>query len=168
MLMADFKNPIMTLPFKEFAAGATATQQQTYIKHLEHGGVLFLPNLGFHLLPEEKRFLSPEWSDAIVIAKPLPLPLRIIFVHSHINVGNVVLFEIGLQLFEGLVRDLMIASFSVQSQDTKRQTHDVAHPIKCLIWSAVSDDDRLQRNSVGFAGMKLAVLIRGTGTSTTP
>lgn len=61
--MTNFKNPIITLPFDSFQAAASATEQQSYIEHLEHGGVLFLPNLGFHLAPDEQRFLSPAWSD---------------------------------------------------------------------------------------------------------
>ena len=31
---------------------------------LENGEVLYLPRLGFELLPEERRFLSVQWSDA--------------------------------------------------------------------------------------------------------
>ena len=61
--MENLKNPIITLPFDSFQANACATQQQSYIEHLEHGGILFLPNLGFNLLPDEQRFLSPGWSD---------------------------------------------------------------------------------------------------------
>ncbi len=61
--MATFKNPLITLPYDSFAAVASAAEQQSYTKHLEHGGVLFLPNLGFSFSPDEKRFLSPDWSD---------------------------------------------------------------------------------------------------------
>lgn len=61
--MSDFKNPIITLPYNHFAAKVTATDQQSYIKHLELGGILFLPHLTFALSPEELRFLSPDWSD---------------------------------------------------------------------------------------------------------
>lgn len=61
--MNNFKNPVVTLPFISFKAQASAAEQQSYVEHLEHGGVLFLPNLGFNLLPDEKRFLSPDWSD---------------------------------------------------------------------------------------------------------
>lgn len=61
--MPDFQNPIITLPYDSFAAEVSAAEQESYIKHLEHGGVLFLPNLAFKLKEDEKRFLSPEWSD---------------------------------------------------------------------------------------------------------
>jgi hypothetical protein len=61
--MTNFRNPVLTLPFDSFQAEASATEQLSYIEHLEHGGVLFLPNLCFNLLPDEKRFLSPDWSD---------------------------------------------------------------------------------------------------------
>ncbi len=61
--MNNFKNPVFTLPFNSFQAQASAAEQQNYAEHLEHGGVLFLPNLGFNLLADEKRFLSPDWSD---------------------------------------------------------------------------------------------------------
>ena len=61
--MSVFKNPIITLPYNSFASEVKPADQQSYIKHLELGGVLFLPNLTFDLLPVELRFLSPEWSD---------------------------------------------------------------------------------------------------------
>ncbi len=61
--MADFKNPIITLPYDSFATEVSAAEQKSYIKHLEHGGVLFLPNLAFKFKEDEKRFLSPDWSD---------------------------------------------------------------------------------------------------------
>lgn len=61
--MTNFKNPVLTLPFDSFQAEASATEQLNYVEYLEHGGVLFLPNLGFNLLADEKRFLSPDWSD---------------------------------------------------------------------------------------------------------
>lgn len=38
--------------------------QQTAIRALEGGGVLVLPRLAFELSAEERRFLSPQWSDA--------------------------------------------------------------------------------------------------------
>lgn len=61
--MPDFKNPVITLPYDSFAAQVPAVEQESYIRHLEHGGVLFLPNLGFNLNADEERFLSPKWSD---------------------------------------------------------------------------------------------------------
>lgn len=61
--MAEFKNPILTLPYDSFTAEVSAAEQESYIKHLEHGGVLFLPNLTFKLKSNEERFLSPDWSD---------------------------------------------------------------------------------------------------------
>lgn len=61
--MAKFKNPIITLPYDSFSATVSAADQESYIAHLEHGGVLFLPNLGFKLNKDEERFLSPDWSD---------------------------------------------------------------------------------------------------------
>ncbi|MBA3696606.1 MAG: Kdo hydroxylase family protein [Methylotenera sp.] len=44
-------------------AKVSVDDQESYIKHLEHGGVLFLPNLTFKIAPSEERFLSPKWSD---------------------------------------------------------------------------------------------------------
>lgn len=61
--MTAFKNPVLALPYEHFAAEVSAAKQESYIKHLEHGGVLFLPNLGFNLSSDEERFLSPKWSD---------------------------------------------------------------------------------------------------------
>ena len=56
-------NPILELPFNSFAPQANKDAQREYLSHLEHGGILFLPNLGFELAPSETRFLSPDWSD---------------------------------------------------------------------------------------------------------
>ena len=57
------KNPILELPFESFAPQANNNAQDEYLSHLEHGGILFLPNLGFEFAPSETRFLSPNWSD---------------------------------------------------------------------------------------------------------
>ena len=38
-------------------------EQQTAIRTLEGGGVLLLPHLAFELKPDERRFLSPAWSN---------------------------------------------------------------------------------------------------------
>ena len=56
-------SPILELPYTSFDPNTEAAQQQVYLNHLEHGGILFLPNLGFNFSPEETRFLSPDWSD---------------------------------------------------------------------------------------------------------
>lgn len=56
-------SPILELSFNNFNLVADAAQHQTYLKHLEHGGILFLPNLGFNFAASETRFLSPDWSD---------------------------------------------------------------------------------------------------------
>lgn len=61
--MPDFQNPIITLPYDSFTAKVSVADQESFIAHLEHGGILFLPNLGFKLAAEEERFLSPSWSD---------------------------------------------------------------------------------------------------------
>ena len=56
-------NPILELPFNSFAPQANKDAQGEYLSHLEHGGILFLPNLGFEFAPSQTRFLSPDWSD---------------------------------------------------------------------------------------------------------
>ena len=56
-------NPILELPFNSFEPNIEAAQQQAYLKHLEHGGVLFLPHCGFKFAKDELRFLSSDWSD---------------------------------------------------------------------------------------------------------
>ena len=56
-------NPILELPFNSFAPQANNVAQREYLSHLEHGGILFLPNLGFEFAPSEMQFLSPDWSD---------------------------------------------------------------------------------------------------------
>ena len=56
-------NPILELPYNNFAPQTNKDAQGEYLSHLEHGGILFLPNLGFDFAPSETRFLSPDWSD---------------------------------------------------------------------------------------------------------
>ena len=56
-------NPILELPCNSFKPSIGVDQQQAYLKHLEHGGILFLPKLGFDFAANEARFLSPDWSD---------------------------------------------------------------------------------------------------------
>jgi 3-deoxy-D-manno-oct-2-ulosonic acid (Kdo) hydroxylase len=56
-------NPILELPYNGFKPSINAAQQQDFLKHLEHGGILFLPHLGFEFAENETRFLSPDWSD---------------------------------------------------------------------------------------------------------
>src|SRR2546428_9582910 len=41
----------------------TAAAQAVATDALEAGRILYLPRLGFALLPHEQRFLSAEWSD---------------------------------------------------------------------------------------------------------
>jgi 3-deoxy-D-manno-oct-2-ulosonic acid (Kdo) hydroxylase len=56
-------NPILELPHTGFKPSIDAASQHVYLKHLEFGGILFLPKLGFELAESETRFLSPAWSD---------------------------------------------------------------------------------------------------------
>ena len=56
-------NPILELAYNSFTPQANSHAQGEYLSHLEHGGVLFLPKLGFEFAPNETRFLSPDWSD---------------------------------------------------------------------------------------------------------
>lgn len=56
-------NPILELSFNSFTPQANSNAQRDYLSHLEHGGILFLPHLGFAFAPSETRFLSPDWSD---------------------------------------------------------------------------------------------------------
>ncbi len=56
-------NPILELPCTGFKPNIDAASQHAYLKHLEHGGILFLPKLGFEFAEGETRFLSPDWSD---------------------------------------------------------------------------------------------------------
>lgn len=56
-------NPILELPHAGFKPSIDAASQHVYLKHLEFGGILFLPKLGFELAESEARFLSPAWSD---------------------------------------------------------------------------------------------------------
>src|SRR5213593_506879 len=51
-LTLDAWNPVLT-----------AAAQAAAIHTLEAGRILYLPRLGFALLPHEQRFLSAEWSD---------------------------------------------------------------------------------------------------------
>src|SRR6267142_314454 len=51
-LKLDAWNPVLT-----------AASQAAAIDALEAGHILYLPRLGFALMPHEHRFLSSEWSD---------------------------------------------------------------------------------------------------------
>jgi hypothetical protein len=55
---------VVALDLTRWQAPADASPQQTAVQALEQGGVLLLPRLAFELAPEERRFLSPAWSDA--------------------------------------------------------------------------------------------------------
>jgi hypothetical protein len=61
--MALKVNPVLELAFNSFTPVVGNAQQQACLSHLEHGGILFLPHLGFNMSPDEMRFLSPDWSD---------------------------------------------------------------------------------------------------------
>lgn len=54
---------IVSLDRASWSPSQSADVQQTAIRTLESGGVLVLPRLAFALSQEEKRFLSPQWSD---------------------------------------------------------------------------------------------------------
>jgi hypothetical protein len=55
---------IVSLDITSWQPALTPDAQQTAIRTLEGGGVLVLPHLAFELLGGERRFLSPQWSDA--------------------------------------------------------------------------------------------------------
>ncbi|MEO8738575.1 MAG: Kdo hydroxylase family protein [Casimicrobiaceae bacterium] len=54
---------IVSLDLTRWGQVPTPGAQQTAVRALEGGGVLVLPHLAFELLPDERRFLSPRWSD---------------------------------------------------------------------------------------------------------
>jgi hypothetical protein len=54
---------IVSLDLTSWSPSQSADVQQRAIRTLESGGVLVLPKLAFALSEEEKRFLSPQWSD---------------------------------------------------------------------------------------------------------
>lgn len=56
-------NPLLELPLHAWQDNIDPALQKQAQDHLEAGGVLYFPYLGFSLLEEEKRFLSPGWSD---------------------------------------------------------------------------------------------------------
>lgn len=55
--------PVYTLDQQQWQDRFTDAQQQQAIATLEQGGVLFLPQLRFHLQEKERAFLSPETVD---------------------------------------------------------------------------------------------------------
>jgi hypothetical protein len=55
---------IVSLDLTRWQDRADNATQQAAIRAIERGGVLLLPHLAFALAPEERRFLSPLWSDA--------------------------------------------------------------------------------------------------------
>ena len=54
---------IVTLDLTGWHPALTPDAQQSAVRALEDGGVLVLPHVNFALLPAERRFLSPDWSD---------------------------------------------------------------------------------------------------------
>lgn len=55
--------PILTLSGSDWQQSWNASDQAQAIAALEQGGVLYLPNLPFSLLPDEAAFLSPDTVD---------------------------------------------------------------------------------------------------------
>lgn len=55
--------PLIALDLGSWHPALDDAVQQQAIRALEQGGVVFLPHLAFELLPEERRFLSPRWSN---------------------------------------------------------------------------------------------------------
>lgn len=54
---------IVTLDLESFRPQVTAEQQALAVHAIEDGGVLVLPRATFVLTADERRFLTPEWSD---------------------------------------------------------------------------------------------------------
>ena len=55
---------IVTLDLDRMASGAAPGVQEAAVRAIEDGGVLVLPRLDFRALrADERRFLSPDWSD---------------------------------------------------------------------------------------------------------
>lgn len=54
---------IVTLDLAGWRPALTAELRQTAARAIEEGGVLVLPKVGFALSDDERRFLSPAWSD---------------------------------------------------------------------------------------------------------
>jgi 3-deoxy-D-manno-oct-2-ulosonic acid (Kdo) hydroxylase len=54
---------LATLEIDGFDGGLPAVQQDRAIEALEAGCLLYLPRLAFPLEPDERRFISPAWSD---------------------------------------------------------------------------------------------------------
>jgi hypothetical protein len=54
---------VVALDLTSFHPALTPEAQQVAVRALEGGGVLALPHVNFAMAPEERKFLSPEWSD---------------------------------------------------------------------------------------------------------
>ena len=54
---------IVALDITSWQPALTPDAQQIAIRTIEGGGVLVLPHVAFELLADERRFLSPQWSD---------------------------------------------------------------------------------------------------------
>lgn len=54
---------IYSLPVRAWDGNCSPSQQQDALRALETGQVLFFPNLGFEIAPEEKQFLNPAIVD---------------------------------------------------------------------------------------------------------
>jgi 3-deoxy-D-manno-oct-2-ulosonic acid (Kdo) hydroxylase len=55
---------VISLDLTQWQVPHESAAQQDTIRALEQGDVLLLPHLAFELTAEERRFLSPAWSDA--------------------------------------------------------------------------------------------------------
>ncbi len=55
--------PLKTIDLSEWNAALPAAEAAAATAALENGQVLNLPHLAFTLSPQERRFLSPQWSD---------------------------------------------------------------------------------------------------------
>jgi len=56
-------NLLKSLEFSSWAPEMSQSLREDAIQHLESGGVLYLPHLGYALNQDQQKFLSPSWSD---------------------------------------------------------------------------------------------------------
>jgi hypothetical protein len=107
MPLTTAPTPILALTGKHWQQSYSINEQQRAIATLEQGGVLFLPDLPFALLPEERAFLSPDTVD------------KSKNVNFDINTGRLRGTALQAAAFDGLKS--MVERFAQQSRQLVQQ-----------------------------------------------
>ncbi|MCC6197507.1 MAG: Kdo hydroxylase family protein, partial [Burkholderiales bacterium] len=61
--MGSDTTEILTLDLQGWSPSVPAATQDAAVRAIEGGGVVVLPRVSFEFRDDERRFLSPQWSD---------------------------------------------------------------------------------------------------------